>query len=304
MVAHPLSTLPPDVRRKVLEPVLLNLTKANSRATVQRGSYLDYVGIKRFDARRPAGRRAAFPRAVPEERGQAVAVRHPDRAAEDAGRAGPRGRPAARLRGAGARRHPGQLPAGRAPAVRGRRPVQRRHRDPRAAAPAAAAAAGPPRRLRAVLLLLRRPAARPAHRGGPRAHPRHADDGVPRRARRGVDARHRLGRRPPALRDLHRARRRARPRHGDDRGTARLRPADVDRRSRRRARRGVRRGTGRAAPPPVRERVAVGIPGRPHGPHRGERHPPARGAAVRRRRTTVSRCTSTGRTRRSTRRPG
>ena len=68
----------------------------------------------------------------------------------------------------------------------------------------------------------------------------------------------------------------------DDRGMARLRPADVDRRSRRRARRGVRRGTGRAAPPPLRGRDAVGLPGRPHGPHGSERHPPARGAPVRR----------------------
>jgi glutamate dehydrogenase len=57
-VSHPLSTLPPDVRRKILEPVLLNLTKANSRATVQRGSYLDYVGLKRLDAGgRPIGER-------------------------------------------------------------------------------------------------------------------------------------------------------------------------------------------------------------------------------------------------------
>jgi glutamate dehydrogenase len=68
LVSHPLSTLPPDVRRKILEPVLLNLTKANSRATVQRGSYLDYVGIKRFDARgRPIGERrflGLYPRNV------------------------------------------------------------------------------------------------------------------------------------------------------------------------------------------------------------------------------------------------
>ena len=68
VVAHPLSTLPPDVRRKILEPVLLNLTKANSRATVQRGSYLDYVGIKRFDAHgRPIGERrflGLYPRNV------------------------------------------------------------------------------------------------------------------------------------------------------------------------------------------------------------------------------------------------
>jgi glutamate dehydrogenase len=41
--------LPPAVRALALEPYLLNLTKANSRATVHRPSYLDYVGIKRFD---------------------------------------------------------------------------------------------------------------------------------------------------------------------------------------------------------------------------------------------------------------
>ncbi len=49
VVSHPLSTLPPDVQRKLPEPVLLNITKANSRATVQRGSHLDYVGVKRID---------------------------------------------------------------------------------------------------------------------------------------------------------------------------------------------------------------------------------------------------------------
>ncbi len=42
--------LPPEVRALALEPHLLNLTKANSRATVHRPSYLDYVGVKRFDA--------------------------------------------------------------------------------------------------------------------------------------------------------------------------------------------------------------------------------------------------------------
>jgi glutamate dehydrogenase len=58
-VAHAMSSLPTDVRRKKnLDPGLLNLTKANSRATVQRGSYLDYVGIRRFDAEgRPTGER-------------------------------------------------------------------------------------------------------------------------------------------------------------------------------------------------------------------------------------------------------
>ena len=42
--------LPPEVRRRAREKNLLNLTKANSRATVHRPSYLDYVGVKRFDA--------------------------------------------------------------------------------------------------------------------------------------------------------------------------------------------------------------------------------------------------------------
>ena len=41
--------LPPDVRRMARHKHLLNLTKANSRATVHRPAYLDYVGVKRFD---------------------------------------------------------------------------------------------------------------------------------------------------------------------------------------------------------------------------------------------------------------
>ena len=42
--------LPPEARRLAREKNLLNLTKANSRATVHRPAYLDYVGVKRFDA--------------------------------------------------------------------------------------------------------------------------------------------------------------------------------------------------------------------------------------------------------------
>jgi len=41
--------LPPEVRSLAREPHLLVLTKANSKATVHRPSYLDYIGIKRFD---------------------------------------------------------------------------------------------------------------------------------------------------------------------------------------------------------------------------------------------------------------
>ena len=48
-VSHSFAELPPDVRRLARAPKLLNLTKANSRATVHRPSYLDYIGIKKFD---------------------------------------------------------------------------------------------------------------------------------------------------------------------------------------------------------------------------------------------------------------
>ncbi len=42
--------LPPAVRALARAPRLLVLTKANSRATVHRAGYLDYVGVKKFDA--------------------------------------------------------------------------------------------------------------------------------------------------------------------------------------------------------------------------------------------------------------
>ncbi|GAA3053768.1 hypothetical protein GCM10020229_76730 [Kitasatospora albolonga] len=38
------------VRAKAHEKKLLVLTKANSKSTVHRPAYLDYVGVKRFDA--------------------------------------------------------------------------------------------------------------------------------------------------------------------------------------------------------------------------------------------------------------
>jgi glutamate dehydrogenase len=45
------ATLPPAVRNLAREPRLLILSKANSRSTVHRSTYLDYIGIKRFDDR-------------------------------------------------------------------------------------------------------------------------------------------------------------------------------------------------------------------------------------------------------------
>ncbi|MCQ4084908.1 NAD-glutamate dehydrogenase [Streptomyces sp. RB6PN25] len=49
-VSHAFHRLPPGVRSKAREHKLLILTKANSRATVHRPSYLDYIGVKTFDA--------------------------------------------------------------------------------------------------------------------------------------------------------------------------------------------------------------------------------------------------------------
>lgn len=52
--SHPVSPsferLPADARAKAREHKVLVLTKANSRATVHRPSYLDYIGVKKFDA--------------------------------------------------------------------------------------------------------------------------------------------------------------------------------------------------------------------------------------------------------------
>ncbi|MFF3321979.1 NAD-glutamate dehydrogenase [Streptomyces sp. NPDC002889] len=48
-VSPSFSRLPADARAKAREHKLLVLTKANSRSTVHRPSYLDYVGVKKFD---------------------------------------------------------------------------------------------------------------------------------------------------------------------------------------------------------------------------------------------------------------
>jgi glutamate dehydrogenase len=49
-VSHSFAKLPPEVREKAREPRLLNLTKANSRSTVHKPDYLDYIGIKWLSA--------------------------------------------------------------------------------------------------------------------------------------------------------------------------------------------------------------------------------------------------------------
>ena len=49
-VSTAFAKLPPAVRAFALEPHPLVLTKANARSPVHRPGYLDYVGVKRFDA--------------------------------------------------------------------------------------------------------------------------------------------------------------------------------------------------------------------------------------------------------------
>ena len=50
-VSKSFATVTPQVRKLARAPELLVLTKANSRTTVHRPGYLDYVGVKRFDAK-------------------------------------------------------------------------------------------------------------------------------------------------------------------------------------------------------------------------------------------------------------
>jgi glutamate dehydrogenase len=50
VVGRDLATMAPQVRDSAVKPVLLNITKASSRATVHRAAYLDYIGVKTFDA--------------------------------------------------------------------------------------------------------------------------------------------------------------------------------------------------------------------------------------------------------------
>jgi glutamate dehydrogenase len=49
-VSTSFATLPPETRARARQPEILVLSKANTRATVHRPGYLDYVGVKRFDA--------------------------------------------------------------------------------------------------------------------------------------------------------------------------------------------------------------------------------------------------------------
>ena len=195
---------PPRVRALAREPQLLVLTKANARSTVHRPSYLDYVGVKRFDEdgevvgeRRflglytTAAYRAA-PRDIPVLRRKVAAVI--ERAAF------PRGQP----RREGADRDPRDLPARRAVPDRRGRAVRDRDGDPRPRRAPARAAVRAPRPLRALRLLPRLPPARPLQHAEPRAHPGDPARGVRGRERRLRAAAVRVGARAHPLHRPHR----------------------------------------------------------------------------------------------------
>ena len=175
------ATLPPEVRARARDPHLLILTKANSRSTVHRPSYLDYVAVKRMDA---AGEVVGEYRflglythdaytesitRIPVLRRKLVEVlarlRHR------------RGQP----RRQGPRRVPGELPARGAvpdpggaadPGGRGRAAAARAHPDPPVPAQG---------RLRPVHVLPGLPAPGPVHHPGQAAHPGDPARGAARR---------------------------------------------------------------------------------------------------------------------------
>ena len=103
-ISRSFATLPPELRRQAREPAPLTITKANARSTVHRPVYLDYIGVRRFDAKGKVERRAPLPRPVHLGRLQSQSARHP--AAAPQGVADDRARPAVRRRAIPARRSP------------------------------------------------------------------------------------------------------------------------------------------------------------------------------------------------------
>jgi glutamate dehydrogenase len=50
-ISRSFASLPPELRRQARNPAPLVITKANARSTVHRPVYLDYIGVRRFDAK-------------------------------------------------------------------------------------------------------------------------------------------------------------------------------------------------------------------------------------------------------------
>ena len=191
--------LPPGVRARALEPFLLNLTKANSRATVHRPAYLDYVGVKRFDDGRRSRGRAALPRPLHALRLPRRARRHPDPAPQARDRPRPRRLPARQPQREGADPDPRVATRATSFSRSGRRAVRDRDGDPAPRRAPAGAAVRAPRRLRALPFLPRLHPARPLQHREPAAHRAHPAGGLRRHEHRRHDARLGVGARAPAL---------------------------------------------------------------------------------------------------------
>ena len=235
------SQLTPEVRKLAREKTLLNLTKANSRATVHRPAL---SRLRRRQAVRRGGRGevgAPLPRPLHPHRLQREPVGDPVAAAEGAERARALRPPARQPRPQGDDRDPRDVPAGRAVPDHRRRAARDRARHPPSRRAPPRPALRPPRRLRPLPLLSRLHPARAVQHREPAQDPGDPARGVRRRERRLHDAHLRVGAGPPALRRLHRARHGARLRRGGDRGAPRCGHPRVDGRSPRRARRPHRR---------------------------------------------------------------
>ena len=142
--------LGPEAQELAREKTILVLTKANSRATVHRPSYLDYVGVKRFDEAGRGRGRAPLPRPLHVDRLQRAAGRDPAPAPQGPQGARALGPPAGQPRRQGARRDPRDVPARRALPDLGRRPVRDRHGHPPPRRAAARAPLRPPGPVRAA----------------------------------------------------------------------------------------------------------------------------------------------------------
>ncbi len=106
--------LPPLVRAKAREKTLLVLAKANSKATVHRPVYLDYVGVKTFDENGEVVGGAALPRVVLLRGLHRVADPDPGDPSQGAGGHRPRRVRAPEPHGQGPDGRAGDLPARRA----------------------------------------------------------------------------------------------------------------------------------------------------------------------------------------------
>ncbi len=162
-VAAAFSALPPEVRAYARRPELLVVTKANARSTVHRPGYLDYVGVKRFDAQGRGLRRAPLPRPVHVDRLQRRARRDPAAAAQDRRRRRARRAAGRQPRRQGARQRPRDLSARRAVPDPEDDAAAHGDGDPAPRRPPALPPVRAPRSLRALRLLPHLRAARELH---------------------------------------------------------------------------------------------------------------------------------------------